>query len=201
MIVPRRPTPADDYSSVPPPMPPGPHANARGDGGGEDEGVGPGDDDLLDRIGHGDTAAFALFYDRHGNAAYGLACRILGETEAAADALERAFLSVWREPGLCGRSGGAAASLLSLVHRTAIDDIHRSSPPIDAARIWGDEALPGVPPLQHRAVTLAYFDGYRCAEIAEILGVPACQAPDELRLGMRALGRFFRNETAGQDQE
>jgi RNA polymerase sigma-70 factor (ECF subfamily) len=174
-------------------MPPSPYADARKDGGG-----GHGDDDLLDRISHGDTAAFALFYDRHSNAAYGLACRILGETTAAGEVVERTFLHVWREPNPCGYTGGAAASLLSLVRRIAIDAVRRSTGPVEVARRHGD-ALPDMPSLQRRAVALAYFDGYRCAEIAEILGVPARQAPDELTRGMRTLGRFLGTETRGQD--
>ncbi len=196
MTRPRRHPPHDGCSSAPSLVPPGVPADACGDG--DDGGVAPDDEDLLDRIDRGDTAAFALFYDRHSNAAYGLACRILGETAAAGEAMERAFLRVWHEPDLCGRGGGVAASLLSLVRRTAIDAVRLSGRPVDVTRQRGD-ALPGVPPLQRRAGALAYFDGYRCAEIAEVLGVPARQVPDELGLGLRTLGRFLGAGTGGQD--
>ncbi len=194
MTRPQRHPPRDGCSSAPSLVPPVPPADACGDG--DDGGAALDDEVLLDRIDHGDTAAFALFYDRHSNAAYGLACRILGETVAAGEAMERAFLRVWHEPGLCGRGGGVTRSLLSLVRRAAIDAVRLSGRPVDATRQRGD-AFPGVPPLQRRVVALAYFDGYGCAEIAEIVGVPVCQVPDELGLGLRALGRVLG--TGGQD--
>ncbi len=80
----------------------------------------PSDDALLDRIDERDVAAFALFYDRHCNAAYWLACHILGETEAACVAMEEAFMQVWREPVRRGRARETArASLLSCVNQSA----------------------------------------------------------------------------------
>src|SRR5215207_7337905 len=43
-----------------------------------------------------DPAAFEVFYDRHGGAAYSLAYRIVGDATSAEDVTQEAFLSIWR---------------------------------------------------------------------------------------------------------
>jgi len=91
-----------------------------------------GAEDTLDRIGREEMVAFALFYDRHCDAAYGLALYILGETEAACAAVEEGFMQVWREPIRRGRSHETArASLLSRVNRCALDALRHPVPPLD----------------------------------------------------------------------
>ena len=75
---------------------------------------------LLARIGTGDVTALALLYDRHGAAVYGLATRLLANTDAAEAAVEEAFLEVWRRPVADARGRGMIGSrLLSTVWRRA----------------------------------------------------------------------------------
>ena len=43
-----------------------------------------------------DEVAFAELYDRYGRAAYGLAVRVLRDEALAEDAVQEAFLAIWR---------------------------------------------------------------------------------------------------------
>ena len=50
------------------------------------------DEQLLARLIDRDTNAFATLYDRHSRMAFGLAYRMLGESSAAEDVVQEAFL-------------------------------------------------------------------------------------------------------------
>lgn len=68
----------------------------------------------------------SLLYDRHSAPAYGLACRMLGETGEAEDVVQEAFLTVWRQADSFDPNRGALRSyLLTIVHRRAIDALRR----------------------------------------------------------------------------
>src|SRR5665811_1103492 len=80
------------------------------------------DEELMPLIGEKDPEAFAVFYDRHGGAAYSLAYRIVGERAAAADDTQEAFISIWRSGTRFDRTRGSVRSwMLSIVRNRAID--------------------------------------------------------------------------------
>ena len=87
----------------------------------------PDDSALLRDIAAGDEEAFGRLYDRYGRLAYSVAWRVLGDGSAAEDAVQEAFLNVWRKAGsFDGRRGDARAWLLSVVHHRAVDLLRRS---------------------------------------------------------------------------
>jgi RNA polymerase sigma-70 factor (ECF subfamily) len=179
------------------------------------------DGDVLSRVAAGDTAAFEMLYDRHSRAAYGLALRILGHAEAAEDAVQDAFLTVWRQAGTYGPERGSVRSwLLAIVHHRAIDLVRRRAyredrqqglddvtlPP-DSADTWEQarqnvegeqvrEALLQLPPDQQRSITLAYFGGFTHDEIARQLGVPLGTVKGRLRIGMQKMRHFLQKQGA-----
>ena len=65
-----------------------------------------------------------MLYDRHGQAAYSLAYRMMGEKQAAEDLTQAVFLKVWRSAGgyRAGR-GSVRTWILSIVHNRSIDQI------------------------------------------------------------------------------
>ena len=153
------------------------------------------DEALLSLVASSDDAALGELYDRFGGVAYGLALRILRDEALAQDAVQEAFLAVWRtaERFLAERAA-ARTWVLTLVHRRAVDLVRREdrrrgepleSAPEPAARETVDEeatvrfqrrvvqeALRQLTPEQREALELGYYGGLTQSELAEHLGQP-----------------------------
>lgn len=54
------------------------------------------DEDLMQLVADRDARAFEVIFDRHGSAAFSLACRMCGRRPMAEDVVQDAFLSLWR---------------------------------------------------------------------------------------------------------
>ena len=166
-------------------------------------------DTLLDAIQRRDPAAVGALYDRVGGRAFGLAYRILGETPAAEDAVQEAFLTLWRQADRLDRARGRLTSyLLTVVHHKAIDlararsgraarnlplepelitivtdDLARDVlASLDADAVQG--CLAQLPDDQRHPIELAYFEGLTHVEIAAELGIPLGTVKSRLRLGL-----------------
>ncbi len=89
------------------------------------------DSDLLVLISRCDLRALEVIYDRHIEAAWGVALTYSGDVPAAERAVEAAFLRLWRQPEP-GARASVAARLLSSVTREArarsLDPGGRGSP-------------------------------------------------------------------------
>ena len=98
-------------------------------------GLGPGDDELIAAVARGDQPALLALYDRYSRMGYGLAYRILGDAGAAEEAVQDAYLRIWRRAATFDASrGGARSWLLTIVHHCAIDLLRRraGAPPVVA---------------------------------------------------------------------
>jgi RNA polymerase sigma-70 factor (ECF subfamily) len=152
------------------------------------------DEEVLERVARADEAALAETYDRFGRVAYGLAFRILRDAALAEDAVQDAFLTVWRTAvAFDPRRGKASTWVMTLVHRRAVDvvrreDRRRAQPLDDAPQGTGETpdetaavreqrrkvqaALAQLSPDQREALELAYYGGLSQTELSERLGVP-----------------------------
>ena len=147
------------------------------------------DASLVGRCAGGDHDALAELYDRYGSPAYGLALRIVRDAGLAEDAVQDAFLALWRGAARFDATRAKASTwLLSLVHHKAVDLVRReearpSSPTdllperADAGDVARDalssierreieHALERLPAPQREVLELAYFEGLTQSEIA-----------------------------------
>ena len=86
----------------------------------------------------GDRRAFHDVYQRTSAKLYGICCRILGEGPEAEDALQEAYVNVWRRAERFDASRASPITWLAAIARnTAIDRLrargNRSTAPIDEA--------------------------------------------------------------------
>src|SRR5438128_9753850 len=73
-----------------------------------------------------DEVAFAELYDRYGRVAYGLALRVLRDEALAEDAVQEAFLAIWRGAAkYLPERAKASTWIMTLVHRRAVDLVRR----------------------------------------------------------------------------
>jgi RNA polymerase sigma factor (sigma-70 family) len=162
----------------------------------------------------GDHDALAALYDRHGTACYRLAWKITANRTLAEDAVQEAFLGLWRSPSAYQQGRGSIRSwLLALTHHKAVDLVRRETaqqrrrdasaleqsvaPPAQpdpAAATWENiraaevrSALTELPDVQRQALSLAYFGGYTQAEIARLTGVPLGTVKTRTFAAMRRL--------------
>jgi RNA polymerase sigma factor (sigma-70 family) len=123
------------------------------------------DEALVDRIGRAEAPAPALaeLYDRYRVPAAGLARRIVRDTELAEDAVQEAFLHVWRcAARFSPQRGPARTWILTMVHHRAVD-IVRSRAGVDAHQADGVAPEPPDPAAEDALAAIAERDAVRCA--------------------------------------
>ena len=86
----------------------------------------PDDIQLCQRIVDGDREAFAAFYDRHGSLVFGLAIKMLGDKQLAADVVQDVFLKFWRRREQFDARRGQPMMWLSIICRNRCIDLLRS---------------------------------------------------------------------------
>ena len=167
------------------------------------------DEALLALCSRADENALGELYDRYGRVAYGLALRIVRDRALAEDAVQEAFLAVWRSAGaFLAEQGKPSTWILTLVHRRAVDLVRREerrrAEPLEdtdhptgeatdeeawlrAQRQVVQEALRKLPPDQREAIELAYYGGFTQSELAERLGQPIGTIKSRMFTGLKRL--------------
>ncbi len=163
----------------------------------------------------GDSTAIEALYGRYGRLALGVAYRILNDRSAAEDAVQEAFVAVWRHAaGFDASRGGLRNWLLSIVRNRAIDRLRgnaraRTEVQLDPAEPAGGvpdpwaavaldlerkqirEAFDELPDAQRRTLSLAYFAGLTQVEIAQQMQVPLGTVKGRMRIGLEKMRAFL----------
>lgn len=151
---------------------------------------------LVERAREGDREAFRSLVDAHARPLYRVCFRVTGDAALAEDAVQEAFLKIWRKlPGFDGR-----AKFSTWIHRiaanAAVDQMRRYgkigaagtedepyrdlvSPEPDPERVAHsrgigeatDAALATLSEMERAAFTLRHHEGVPIAEISEVLGI------------------------------
>ena len=175
------------------------------------------DEALVALVARSDESALAELYDRVGGTAYGLAYRVLRDEALAEDAVQEAFLGLWRGAGsFIPERAKASTWILTLVHRRAVDLVRREqrrrAEPIEGApepavgsaeeaawlRLDRErvlDALAQLPDPQREAIELAYYGGYTPSELAERLGQPLGTIKSRMFSGLTRLRELLDEGT------
>jgi RNA polymerase sigma-70 factor (ECF subfamily) len=173
------------------------------------------DERLLNRASRGDEAAFLQLYERHRDAVFRFAYRLLGSTGLAEDITHDCFLSLLRQPQKFDSSRAslrtyllAAARNLSFKQfRRAGNDVTveelteelRMPEGAEPLRQLLDEELSGevqravesLPPLQREALVLFEFEELSLAEIAVVVGADVGAVKARLHRARQRLKRIL----------
>ncbi|MGH2901666.1 MAG: RNA polymerase sigma factor, partial [Solirubrobacteraceae bacterium] len=163
----------------------------------------------MHRIQRDDREAFAALYDRYSSRSYGFARTLCPTSERADEAVQDAFLRLWRSRATYNPAYGSARTwIFALIRRSCIDsfrrhrrgdalrasdahlrDVAAPESPEDAAERDHDgrqvrAALRRISVAQREVIVLAYFGGLTHVEIAARLDVPLGTVKGRMRLGM-----------------
>jgi RNA polymerase sigma-70 factor (ECF subfamily) len=167
--------------------------------------------------------ALEQLYDRYSARAYRLALSICRDGGHAEDAVQNAFVSIWKNPGTYQEQRGTVSTwLLTIVRHRTIDIVRRNSArvaraaPEDRLETFGvpgdardqlgaleqaermNALLDRLPDAQHEVITLAFYGGLTHTEIAEQLGLPAGTVKGQMRLGLHKLRAAMQRENAAR---
>lgn len=162
----------------------------------------------------GSVEQFAELYERYAGRAYRVARSVLHEPHGAQDAVQDAFLSIWRSRDTYRPEHASAATwLLSIVHHRAIDAMRRNrkhagvssaeeqlAEPVGELDVGYDvagshdarvlrELLRALPAVQREVIVLSYFGELSASEIAAETGAPLGTVKSRMRLGLERLHR------------
>jgi RNA polymerase sigma factor (sigma-70 family) len=178
------------------------------------------DEALVALVARSDETALGELYERHGRIAFGLALRVVRDEALAEDAVQDAFMDIWRTAArFVPERAKASTWLLTLVHRRAVDVVRREqrrrTEPLEAApqatgeatdeaawlrleRARVQDALRRLPDPQREALELAYYGGFTQSELAERLGEPLGTIKSRMFAGLTRLRELLAEpETTG----
>ncbi|MEP6758122.1 MAG: sigma-70 family RNA polymerase sigma factor [Actinomycetota bacterium] len=174
------------------------------------------DRELLHRVRDGDPAgeAFRALFRHNAGVAKTVALRITRSEQLAEEAVQEAFLQLWRAPERYDQARSTVRRwLLTLVHARAVDLVRREQAqrrraegeagtisvepdhaddvvaavarPAERAAVH--EALTVLPAEQRAVIDLMYFEGVSQSVVAERLGIPLGTVKSRSSLAMRKL--------------
>ena len=167
--------------------------------------------DALSSVARGDRSAFHEVYRRTSAKLYGVCCRILGEGQDAEDALQEAYVNVWRRAERFDASRASPITWLAAIARnTAIDRLrargNRTAAPIATAFDLADDrpradtlledageahrlhgCLGELPGRDAGLIRTAFLEGATYPELAERAGEPLGTIKSRIRRALMKL--------------
>jgi RNA polymerase sigma-70 factor, ECF subfamily len=162
---------------------------------------------LLARVSDGDQAAFRALYGRTSAKLFASVRRILGNNAAAEDAVQEAYVRVWRRAGdFDANVGSPIAWMTTIARHAAIDIVRKSAERVSAVSDELDPeladrsagggplaasglaaCLDGIEPDRRNMVLLAYCYGWSREELSRRFDRPVATVKTLLRRSLLAL--------------
>lgn len=166
---------------------------------------------ILSRIAAGEEAAVRECLDRYAGLVWSLALRLCPTRETAEDAVQDAFVSVWKSAGRFDENQGSEVTFISMIARRRIVDRMRragrvgrgmvddeqaaksggTAPANESERIDRSEdvqaALDAIGELsedQQRVIRMSVMNGLSHQQIADATGIPLGTVKTHLRRGL-----------------
>ena len=180
---------------------------------------------LLQRVAAGDRQAMSECIAHFGPLIWSMARRMLSDRSEAEDAVQEAFIDVWRHADRFNPARGSEATFVAMIaRRRFIDRLRRGRPhrgrlslsdvdePGDghgpSQRLEQDEqmrlameAFVELKPQQQRVLAMAVFDGHSHAQIAQSTGLPLGTVKAHVRRGLARLRQILSRAEQGADGE
>ena len=169
------------------------------------------DDELVARVRRGDAGALAALHARHRKRAEFVAFRVLQNHALADDAVQEAFIDLWRGAGRYDPARASVSSWVAvLAHRRAVDIARREArrrldaspnPPPDDSYTTEEvvvlreeqrrvqRALAELPPPQRTLLELAYYGGMTQSQLADRFDLPLGTVKSRMFEALRVLRR------------
>ena len=172
------------------------------------------DIELVSRLAQGESAALDEIMRRHEDLVFAVCLRLMGSREAALDASQETFLTVFRKADrfkaeaafttwLYRVATNTCFDLLRKAKRRRADPLPEYHEPVDVTTLDDlesvevrpliDEALRSIPPDYRAAVVLSDLHGLGIAEIAEVLEIPEGTVKSRVFRGRRLLAETLGN--------
>ena len=171
----------------------------------------PDDADVVRRLAGDDPAALEDAYARYAGRCRAVAFRTLGDDALAQDAVQEAFVALWRHrTGLVVRAAGIGPWLVVVTRNAALNmsraGIRRAAreeaaTPLQAVVDPADLAVNSIestglrgavmdlPEEQRRVIAMAYFHGHTMSQIAASTNTPLGTVKRRAQLALAQLGR------------
>lgn len=140
---------------------------------------------LLLKVAEGDRAAYRTLYDDSAGLLLRAAKRILGDQQLAEDAVQDAFLRIWRRANTFDPARGGAKAWMGRIVRNAsfdrlpsqrdprrIEQVETVVLPVEPVSATLRQCLDALPLNQRDAIILMYVHGLTHSELADHLGAP-----------------------------
>jgi RNA polymerase sigma-70 factor (ECF subfamily) len=181
------------------------------------------DEELMACVARDEVAAFETLYDRHAARALRVARRLCADPELANEAVQDAFLSIWRGRTRYDAASGTFASwAMTVVRNRAIDLIRKEASGVTRAPLDDDllatltdgapgtaeladrheqvkrirERLDELPEAQREALILSFYVGLSHGQIAQRLALPVGTVKGRVRLALTKLREALTPEPA-----
>jgi RNA polymerase sigma-70 factor (ECF subfamily) len=172
------------------------------------------DTGLVELVAGGDRSAFATLMERHQDLVFGVALRVMGNREAALDAVQETFITLFRKADrfraeaafttwLYRVTTNTCYDLLRKQRRRHTDPLPEHHDPVDTRtadqftsvelRPSVETALAAIPPEFRAAVILSDLEGLSMEEISRVLDIPIGTAKSRLFRGRRLLAERLGN--------